>query len=231
MKEKTGTAALNIFEALTNISRAAKAIGKRSENEQQGFFFRGIEAVMNHLHPVFAEHGVVILPEVVAERTEERVTKHGGNLIYRVLTIRFRFVSRDSSEVSCTVIGEGMDSGDKATNKAMAVALKYALSQMLLLPYDEIDPDATTQPESKAKDDTQPQGEQKSESKAATTRKSAKQRFFDKIAAARAAIGDDKVSVIMNTFAQTDDAAKISSVKVATAIVEELNREMKKEGK
>ena len=45
-------------------------------------------------------------------------------------------------------MGEGMDSGDKAATKAMAVALKYALTQMLLLPYDEVDPDKTTPPPS-----------------------------------------------------------------------------------
>ena len=49
------------------------------------------------------------------------------------------------------MIGEGMDSGDKAANKAMAVALKYALTQMLLLPYDEVDPDGDTPPPSSKK--------------------------------------------------------------------------------
>jgi hypothetical protein len=89
-----------------------------------------------------------VLPEVLAERSEERHTKSGGTLIYRVLTIRFHFAAPDGSRVSVTVIGEGMDSGDKAANKAMAVALKYALSQTLLLPYNEVDPDADTPPPS-----------------------------------------------------------------------------------
>ena len=137
-----------IEKALAEIMHEAKAIGKDSRNVQQGFNFRGIDAIMNHLHPLFAKHGVIILPEVLAERTEERTTKSGGNLIYRVLTVRFHFTAADGSSVCSTVIGEGMDSGDKAANKAMAVALKYALTQMLLLPYDEKDPDADTPPDS-----------------------------------------------------------------------------------
>lgn len=131
-----------IYGKLAAIMADASAIGKDSKNTQQGFNFRGIDAVMNHLHPLFAKHGVIILPSVLAERVEERQTKSGGNLIYRVLTIRFDFVAEDGSTASATVIGEGMDSGDKAANKAMAVALKYALTQTLLLPYDEVDPDS-----------------------------------------------------------------------------------------
>lgn len=38
-----------------------------------------------------------------------------------------------------------MDSGDKATNKAMSVALKYACFQVLMIPTEEmLDPDSET---------------------------------------------------------------------------------------
>jgi hypothetical protein len=145
-----------IHGQLAAIMADAKAIGKGGRNQQQGFNFRGIDAVMNHLHPLFAKYGVVILPEVLAERHEERQTKSGGNLIYRILTVRFTFAADDGSTASATVVGEGMDSGDKAANKAMAVALKYALTQMLLLPYDEVDPDGDTPPPSTPKGGTPP---------------------------------------------------------------------------
>jgi hypothetical protein len=140
-----------IATALANIMAEAGAIGKDSRNTQQNFNFRGIDAVMNHLHPIFAKHGVVILPEVLTDKTEERETRGGGHLIYRMLRVQYGFMARDGSRVYTTVQGEGMDSGDKASNKAMAVALKYALTQMLLLPYDEVDPDATTPDPSRPK--------------------------------------------------------------------------------
>lgn len=152
MKAETG----NINVALAAIMAEAKALGKDSRNQQQGFNFRGIDAVMNHLHPLFAKHGVLVLPEVLEERTEERQTKSGGHLLYRILKVRFAFMAPDGSSVTSVMIGEGMDSGDKAANKAMAVALKYALTQMLLLPYDEVDPDADTPPESRKKTDMPP---------------------------------------------------------------------------
>ena len=130
-----------VTERLVKIMEEAKAIGKDSKNVSQGFMFRGIDAVMNHLHPIFAKHGVIVLPEVLEDKSEDRQTQKGSNLIYRIAKIKFHFVGADGDEVCATVMGEGMDSGDKAMNKAMAVALKYALTQMLLLPYDEVDPD------------------------------------------------------------------------------------------
>lgn len=140
-----------IYEQMGAIMGEVGAIGKDQKNQMQNFMFRGIDAVMNGLHPVFAKHNVFILPEVMEDRTEERQTKSGGNLIYRIMKIKWRFMSAiDGSSVESVNIGEGMDSGDKAANKAMAISLKYALTQMLLLPYDEVDPDSESHEPSKA---------------------------------------------------------------------------------
>jgi len=140
-----------IYEQMGAIMGEVGAIGKDKKNQMQNFMFRGIDAVMNGLHPVFSKHNVFILPEVMEDRTEERQTKSGGNLIYRIMKIKWRFMSAiDGSSVESVNIGEGMDSGDKAANKAMAISLKYALTQMLLLPYDEVDPDSESHEPSKA---------------------------------------------------------------------------------
>jgi len=155
-----------IHEAMIEITRDVQAIGKDSQNVTQGFKFRGIDAVMNELHPIFAKHGVVILPEVVEDRTEERQARNGGNLIYRILKTRFHFVAADGSEISSVILSEGMDSGDKAVNKALAVGLKYALTQMLLLPYDEVDPDSESH-------DVAPKGQVKQPQKAQEPAKTA----------------------------------------------------------
>ena len=136
------TAQTGIYAALAKINTEVKSIGKDSINKSQGFNYRGIDAVLNNLHPLFAKHGVIILPRVMTERSEERESRGGGVLIYRILTTAFHFVASDGSEVVSTIVSEGMDSGDKAANKALAIGLKNALTQMFLLPYDEVDPDA-----------------------------------------------------------------------------------------
>lgn len=136
-----------IHAAIAAIMAEIGAVKKESYNQGQRFYFRGIDQVMNELHPLLAKHGVAIVPEVLNYHREERKTANGGNLIYSVLTIRYHFTADDGSEVCATVIGEGMDSGDKASNKAMAVAFKYACFQVFCIPTEEIDkadPDSYT---------------------------------------------------------------------------------------
>lgn len=132
-----------IYARIAAVLADADAIGKDRTNTQQGFKFRGIDDVYNALHPILAKHQVFSTTEVLEDRTEERTTKSGAALIYRILKVRFTFYTIDGSSVSEIVIGEGMDSGDKASNKAMAIAHKYALLQLLAIPTeDQKDPDA-----------------------------------------------------------------------------------------
>lgn len=141
-----------IYAALASIMEETKAIGKTERNQQQNFMFRGIDNVMNELHGLFAKYKVFILPDVLNYEVSEKVTKSGSIMYYTRAKICFHFITIDGSEVTITNVGEAMDSGDKGMNKAMSVALKYALMQMLLIPtQDEKDPDATTPPETRPK--------------------------------------------------------------------------------
>lgn len=114
------------------------AVGKTRRNTMgSGYNFRGIDDMYNALQSAMINHGVFTVPQVVAERSEERRSNNGGNLIYRVLTIKYIFYCEDGSSVETMVVGEAMDSGDKATNKAMSVAHKYALIQVFCIPTEE----------------------------------------------------------------------------------------------
>jgi hypothetical protein len=139
-----------IYEAIATIMKKTKAIAKGQRNEQQGFMYRGIDSIMNELHDVFADSGVFILPEVLDYQVTEKVSGRGTILYYTRAKIRFHFTAEDGSEVYTINVGEAMDSGDKGMNKAMSIALKYALMQMLLIPTKEDkDPDAVTPPETR----------------------------------------------------------------------------------
>jgi flagellum-specific peptidoglycan hydrolase FlgJ len=58
--------------------------------------------------------------------------------------VQYTFHATDGTSVTATVSAESMDSGDKATAKAMSVAYRTALLQTLCLPTDDQDPDADT---------------------------------------------------------------------------------------
>lgn len=140
----------NIYETITAVMAEIGSVGKESINSQQGFMYRGIDAVMNALNPALVKHKLFVVPEILDQRREERQTAKGGNLIYSICTIKYTFYAEDGSSISATVIGEGMDSGDKATNKAMSIAFKYACFQVFCIPTEEMkDPDAETMPPSK----------------------------------------------------------------------------------
>ena len=135
----------NIHTSMVAIMRDITAIGKDSKNQAQGFKFRGIDAVYNELHNLLAKHGVITLPQAGTPVVEERTNSKGTTLRFVTIPMTYQFVAEDGSSITCQVIGEGMDSGDKATNKAMAIAHKYALLQTFLIPTEEQkDPDYET---------------------------------------------------------------------------------------
>lgn len=126
-----------IYKQMSKIMAEVSPIAKARKNVAQSYMFRGVDDVYLALQELMAKHGVFSLPEVMAERTEDRTTQKGAALIYRVLTIKYTFFAEDGSNVSAVVVGEGMDSGDKASNKAMSVADKYALLQAFKIPTDD----------------------------------------------------------------------------------------------
>ena len=134
---------MNIYEAISATMADVGAIGKDTKNTQQGFMFRGIDAVMNALQPAMLKNHIFVVPEVLEQTREERTTQKGATLIYSILRMKYTFFAEDGSSVSAVVIGEGMDSGDKASNKAMSIAFKYACFQVFCIPTEEMkDPDA-----------------------------------------------------------------------------------------
>lgn len=138
------TTTLGAYQAIAAISaKLAKAgISKDRKNQQQGYSFRGIEDVYRALAPLLAEHDLCILPQVLQRVETERETKSGGTLYSVVVEVKFAFVSaKDGTTCHATVWGEAMDSADKATNKAMSAAYKYAAFQAFAIP-TEADNDA-----------------------------------------------------------------------------------------
>lgn len=132
-----------IFKAISDVMAEIGAVGKKSKNQQQGFMYRGIDAVMNAINPALVKNKVFVVPEILEQTREERQTSKGGTLIYSICKVKYKFYADDGSFVEATVIGEGMDSGDKATNKAMSIAFKYACFQVFCIPTEEmVDPDA-----------------------------------------------------------------------------------------
>ena len=134
-----------IYKKIIEVMQDINAISKGRKNDQQHFMFRGIDDVMNELHPTLAKCGIFVLPNVLEETRTTGKTARGGDMFYTRLKIKFGFYAEDGSHVDAVVIGEAMDTADKASNKALSIGLKYAMLQVFCIPTeDEKDPDAVS---------------------------------------------------------------------------------------
>lgn len=138
----------HVYAAIAEVmgELAKVGIGKNNKNAAQGYKFRGIDDVYNALAPQLARARLLVLPRVLNRTVTERETKNGGVLFYVVLDVEFDFVSAtDGSKHTVRMIGEAMDSGDKASNKAMSAAYKYACMEAFCIPTEgDNDADGTT---------------------------------------------------------------------------------------
>lgn len=161
-----------IYAAICAVMEDVGAVTKSKRNTQgAGFMYRGIDDVMNALNPAMAKHKIFTVPEVLEQIREERLSKAGGNLTYSFCKIKYTFYAEDGSNVEAVVIGEAMDSGDKATNKSMSIAFKYACFQVFCIPTEEmIDPDAETHSPSPDAKQTKPTNKPKQTAPAQTSK-------------------------------------------------------------
>lgn len=135
----------NIFQALIEVMNDVGAVRKADFNSHQKFSFRGIDAVINAVSPAFRKHGVFCVPTVISSEYESvQVGQNRTVMGHARVMVTYTFHASDGTSVDATVSAESMDSGDKATAKAMSVAYRTALLQTLCLPTDESDPDADT---------------------------------------------------------------------------------------
>lgn len=134
---------LGIFQAIQNVMKDIDPIGKNQKNAQQGFSFRGIDDVYNTLQPIMAKHGVFTVPNITGVEQREITSRNGATGNHVIIRYKWIFYATDGSFITAETIGEAMDYGDKAFNKACSIAHKYALLTVFSIPTkDLVDPDA-----------------------------------------------------------------------------------------
>lgn len=132
-----------IYKKMSQVMSEIGSVQKDQKNQAQGFKFRGIDQFVNALYPALTKHGVFMAPRCVSEKSELReVTRGSGKQgvdKYVSIMVEYDFFAEDGSKVTVGPIpAEGFDSGDKATNKALSAALKYALIQTFSIPTEDM---------------------------------------------------------------------------------------------
>jgi hypothetical protein len=146
---KIEAATPHVYQAIAQIQGelAKTGIAKTRKNQQgSGYMFRGIDDVYAALSPLLSAHKLVVIPRVLSREVIDRQSKNGGALFYVTVHAEFDFVSAiDGTTHTAATFGEAMDSGDKATNKAMSAAYKYAAFMTFAIPTEgDNDADAHT---------------------------------------------------------------------------------------
>lgn len=138
----------HVYRAINGVMAeiARQGIAKDRSNTQQGYKFRGIDDVYNALSSILSGNGLMMLPRVLSREISERASNNGKPVFYVTVDMEFDLISReDGSRHTIRTIGEAMDMADKATNKAMSAAYKYAAMQAFCIPTEgDNDADATT---------------------------------------------------------------------------------------
>ena len=138
-----------VYESIRLVQEELSVVGiqKGHKNHQgNGYYFGGIDDVYNALAPLLPKHGLNILPRMINRTVDVRQSNAGNPLFNVTVEAEFDFVcSIDGSKHVIRTFGEAMDSGDKATNKAMSAAYKYACFMAFAIPTQgDNDADAVT---------------------------------------------------------------------------------------
>ena len=142
--EKDLPLAIKIAKAANDMG----AIAKDGKNKNQDFQFISESAIKAAVRKVSAKYGFTIFPKQIKNITRyERTTSRGGTLYFYDVMQEF-VVTDGKEEMIGEMMGTGSDTGDKAFNKAVTVALKNFEKQLFnVSDKSENDPDSETPPE------------------------------------------------------------------------------------
>jgi hypothetical protein len=135
-----------VMKQVTYVPKAGQYDGGKSGS----YKFRKFEDTAAALGQAFRDNLIFVQSEVIsrdlAEPDKKPYSSGSGYTLWTqvFITVRYRFTSlEDGSVLTAEAAGEGKDSSDKASSKAMTMAMKYALTQAFMIATDDPDPDST----------------------------------------------------------------------------------------
>lgn len=129
----------NLYKKMHAVMSETKSLERDKEVGYGRNAYKAISEsnVLNEIKPLFKKHGLIIFPISVdvVDRVDTFITKDGesSRLMTQVIP-KWKIVDVESGESEViTSIGNGVDTQDKASGKAMTYALKVALQKTFML--------------------------------------------------------------------------------------------------
>jgi hypothetical protein len=108
------------------------------------FNYRGVDLALNVFGPACRLHGVLVLPVHVEASYRDTTTSQNKPTRECTVVVSYRIYGPAGDHIEVMAAGESLDSGDRGTAKAQAVALRTLLYHGGLVPTGDQDPDAVT---------------------------------------------------------------------------------------
>ena len=123
---------LNLFQKLQKISEKVGYVAKNIDIAVGATKYKAVGEldVITAVKPVEVEFGIFSYPtkhEVVESKELEKANGRVEQFVRVKTTYRFVDIDNPAEFIETTAIGDGVDSGDKASGKAQTYADKYAL--------------------------------------------------------------------------------------------------------
>lgn len=105
--------------------------------------FRGIDQVFNAVGPALRRHGVMVLQRNVDASYAKATSAGGGGMRECTVTVTYWIIGPNGDHLEVQSVGEGLDTSDKATTKALTMAYRNLLVNGLTVPTEDprLDPD------------------------------------------------------------------------------------------
>lgn len=125
---------LSLYKKLRAILSTVERIEKDKHNQQGGYKYASEKAIKETLHPLFMEHGLILVP---TRQDMVNFTPPIGDKKSYITTVKcvFEIVDLETgAALRMEQLASGGDSLDKGTFKAVTGAIKYVLTTLFLIP-------------------------------------------------------------------------------------------------
>ena len=122
-----------LFKKFNNVMKEVDMIPKNGYNRKDDYYYARAEDIKNSLRTILADNRI-FLSSTIEEIDEEKLQIRNKEYVRAKIKIRFGFHCIDTTAAIFVIYyGSGVDSWDKYLYKAYTGAIKYCLSNNLVL--------------------------------------------------------------------------------------------------
>ena len=121
-------ALIDAMEAIEAVGKENVHSGKEGEKFTGKWNYRSADDVVTAVQPALVKGGVLCVPNLV------NIERERGAL---QMLMEYRFFARDGSSVTVRIVSNGSGNTAYTIGAAYSYALKYVLSQLLMIPFDD----------------------------------------------------------------------------------------------